>query len=453
MTTFGDRLRRLRKEAGLSQGQLAGQSLSPGYISLLEQGKRTPSEEVVQQLASRLGCSVSQLWSGEPSERERRIELEIAYARLAIEHGEADDARARLESLLSEPALPRRAQDELLLLLGLARERMLDRTGAGAIFQELLDRTLAGECHLPITLVGMVAVRVYLDGGDLNRAIACGEAALGAAEGRHLGGTDDYYRLAATVMAAYMGRGDFLSARLWGQRYLEQARSDGSLAGQAALYWNAAVLEEQVGRVDEALALCERALALTGDLGTIRDTTRLHLQMALLLLQDDPPQLRRSVELLEHAKETVLDLGGKVDVGTWHWLRSAAYLLQGDPEAAESQARQAVELVARGAPLEQSEIRMALADTLAAQGRRDEAVAELRTALSCLKEADPGRGTALSWRDLAERLAALDRPEEAMTAYRHALDGTGVRARNRALAARIRELAARCVVTTTTDTR
>ena len=61
MTEFGERLRQLRRAAGLSQTQLAGEDLSPSYVSLLETGKRQPSPDVVQTLALRLGCSADVL--------------------------------------------------------------------------------------------------------------------------------------------------------------------------------------------------------------------------------------------------------------------------------------------------------------------------------------------------------------------------------------------------------
>src|SRR5947209_17831060 len=95
MTTFGERLRALRRATGLSQTQLAGDGLSPSYVSLLESDRRRPSPAVAAQLAAKLGCSTSQLLDGEPSERERRVQLEIAYAELALRRGGTGDARDR----------------------------------------------------------------------------------------------------------------------------------------------------------------------------------------------------------------------------------------------------------------------------------------------------------------------------------------------------------------------
>src|SRR3954469_3701792 len=105
LTTFAERLRDQRRAAGMSQTQLAGDGISPSYVSLLESDRRRPSPGVAALLAAKLGCSTSQLLDGEPSERERRVQLELAYAELALRHDGATDAISRLRALLSEPEL------------------------------------------------------------------------------------------------------------------------------------------------------------------------------------------------------------------------------------------------------------------------------------------------------------------------------------------------------------
>src|SRR3954449_11275968 len=101
MTGFGERLKQARRQARLSQTQLAGDELSASYVSLLESGKRQPSTEVTRLIAKRLGCTVESLVGEHPDGDRRIVELEIAYAQLAINHGEAESARSRLLELIS----------------------------------------------------------------------------------------------------------------------------------------------------------------------------------------------------------------------------------------------------------------------------------------------------------------------------------------------------------------
>ncbi|MFN3802639.1 helix-turn-helix domain-containing protein [Belliella pelovolcani] len=59
---FGNRLKALRKEKGLSQEELALKSgLNRPYISGIEQGKRNVSLEVMEKLAEALGVGIGSL--------------------------------------------------------------------------------------------------------------------------------------------------------------------------------------------------------------------------------------------------------------------------------------------------------------------------------------------------------------------------------------------------------
>lgn len=63
MTLFGKRLRKLRKEKGISQNKLA-QKLgyrSNSYIADAESGEFIPSEEKLKKIAKALGVSFSQI--------------------------------------------------------------------------------------------------------------------------------------------------------------------------------------------------------------------------------------------------------------------------------------------------------------------------------------------------------------------------------------------------------
>ncbi|MDI5973364.1 helix-turn-helix transcriptional regulator [Streptomyces sp. SL13] len=56
---FGARLKQLRVERGLSQGALAGDGMSAGYLSRLERGQRQPTPRAVAHLTARLGVPAS----------------------------------------------------------------------------------------------------------------------------------------------------------------------------------------------------------------------------------------------------------------------------------------------------------------------------------------------------------------------------------------------------------
>ncbi|WP_153235741.1 helix-turn-helix domain-containing protein [Glaciimonas soli] len=60
--TFGQVLRRLRKEAGLSQEQLSFEAeIERNFVSLIERGVNQPTIRVIFKLAAALGTSPSQM--------------------------------------------------------------------------------------------------------------------------------------------------------------------------------------------------------------------------------------------------------------------------------------------------------------------------------------------------------------------------------------------------------
>lgn len=62
---IGANLRRCRKEAGLTQEQLAHlAALHPTYVSLLERGQRNPGFEIMVKLIGALGIEANDLHRG-----------------------------------------------------------------------------------------------------------------------------------------------------------------------------------------------------------------------------------------------------------------------------------------------------------------------------------------------------------------------------------------------------
>jgi transcriptional regulator with XRE-family HTH domain len=433
VVTFGERLRRLRREAGLSQGQLAGEGLSTSYISLLESGKRTPSPEVVRLLTARLGCSTTQLMEGRPSDRDQLISLELAYAKLAIEHGESADAKTRLERLLQQDGLPFKVKDEVALLLGTALERLGDHVAAVRVLRPVYERATTAQSEVSIILVALVLCRAYLDSGDLNRAAQAGEVALAAAREQKLNGTNEYFRLAATVMYAYTEIGDLIHARTWADSLISEAKEAGEVAGQAVLYWNSAVVAELEGRMGEALHLCEQAMGHLSELDNLRDYARVRLFTAEIMLTDDPPDVNRAGMILDAALSDLRDLGSRVDLGGWNRAKAIVNLLEGDFPAGEGLARQAIELLADSKPGELALAWMTLHDTLTPQGRLEEAADCRDHAYEDLASAKNGRVSSFLWRELGERFMEHGESDRAIDAYRRALTAAGVRDRSRAV--------------------
>lgn len=424
---FGERLRKVRLSAGISQVELAGTALSPSYISLLEAGKRQPSEDVVRQLSERLGCTVADLCDPVSREDAERAQLEINYARLAMANGEAADARTRLRALQPVVATDRWLTDEVSFLLAEAHAQLDDFPAAVEALLPVYERSLARTTHLPTTTVGLRLTRYYIESGDLASAIRVGEAGLRAMVDQGLEDTDEYLRAAATVMNAYFEIGDLAHAGAWGSQLIQRAERRGSLPGQAALYWNAALVAETQGRLTDALQLSQRAVALLSEQSPSRNLGRLYLVCASLIMRIDPLRVVESVALLDQALPLVKDHGSPLELAVWECNRAQAYLLVGDVAQAEDLARHAKASMAGHPGASLAEVTITLGDCLVKQGRLTEAAAEFRAAHRALTGGRLNRHAAALWRELGDRLAEVGDAELVVTAYRTALDAAGVR--------------------------
>lgn len=95
----GRRIRKFRQERGLSQSQLAGDRLTPAYISLLESGQRQPSSEALQHITDQLQVGLEELLTGRPPELEGQLEVQIQEAKRATDAGEYEVAGSALEKI------------------------------------------------------------------------------------------------------------------------------------------------------------------------------------------------------------------------------------------------------------------------------------------------------------------------------------------------------------------
>src|ERR1044072_3717516 len=94
LIAFGQRLRHLRKQRGLTLSHLGGRvHRAPSQLSLLENGRREPKLSLLKSLATALGVPVEELLRRQPPNR--RAQLEIA-----LEEAQRDPIHASL-------ALPR----------------------------------------------------------------------------------------------------------------------------------------------------------------------------------------------------------------------------------------------------------------------------------------------------------------------------------------------------------
>ncbi|MFB1081812.1 helix-turn-helix domain-containing protein [Jeotgalibacillus sp. JSM ZJ347] len=81
MGSLGERIRKLRKEKKMTLVDVAGDAMSKGMLSLIENSRSNPSMESLQHIASQLGVNVQLLLAEESSEEMKQKLVEIEEAR------------------------------------------------------------------------------------------------------------------------------------------------------------------------------------------------------------------------------------------------------------------------------------------------------------------------------------------------------------------------------------
>lgn len=426
MTDIGDRIRVLRIAAGLSQTALAGDAFSPSYISLIEGGRREPTDAALTVLASRLDTTTEYLRHGESGPSESKARLEIDYAKLALASGEATEARDRMLAL-DLAGIASVLHTDILMTLARAYEGLGDLEASIGVLEPLLGRLRSRGHHLDAATIATDLVISYLQAGDLHRSVDLGEQVINELEGAGLAGTDEHLRLGATILWAYVERGDILFATHRAAQLIEQADALGSQRGRGSVYWNAAIVAEE--RRDYALAqrYTSRALALIGESGSSRDIARLRMHYAWLLLRIEPAEPLAALEQIDMAAPALAVIGSEVDVAFGEIEGSRAYLMLGDPVRAEDSARHAIERLGAKPRLDTCSAHLVLGDALFARGDERAAADSYRWAADMLGMMAASRQSAAAWRELGDRFLAHGDVAEAARSFDRALREAGLR--------------------------
>ncbi|WP_225878143.1 helix-turn-helix domain-containing protein [Spongiactinospora rosea] len=423
----GQRIKTIRRQRGMSQAQLAHPELSDSYVSLIESGKRTPTPAVLELLAGKLDCSLSYLVNGVTAEQMEELELELGYARMALENGEVAEARRRYAALVADNDLAGLAQLRLDAEFGLARamEAGGDLDAAIATLNGL--RASAGEAMTPErhVEVAIALSRCYRERGDLSAAVqVCEQILMGSARPAW---TDELIELGATLLYAYHFRGDLLRATQFCAELFAAAELLGTPRAIVATCWNGALLAEATNQKEEALALAERALAIHSENGDPRNLARVRLAYTYLRFRIRPEEAESCREaLLRSQQELAGTSAGSADQARCERELGRVEFALGNYDQAIVHAQKAHDLVSDTINGLGAEPQLLLSGAYAVLGKRAEAHEAIDSAKRWLEKVTPARRAAQGWRTVAEVLGKLDDRPGSVAAYQRALTSVGL---------------------------
>jgi transcriptional regulator with XRE-family HTH domain len=420
----GLRIKTVRRQRGLSQAQLAHPELSDSYVSLIESGKRTPTPAVLELLAQKLDCSLSYLLNGVTAEQMEDIELALGYARLALENGEVSEARTRFAELLQNNNLTglTMLRQDTQFGLALAVEAAGDTAEAIAILTRLREEGVAPDRRIEIAIA---LCRAHRENEQLSEAVEIGEQIL-IREARPTW-TDLLVELGATLLGAYLQRGDLLRARQFAAELLNAAEVLGSPRSAVAANWNAAFAAFHLGFGDEAVMFAERAMAIQEEHGQPRNIARMRVALGQTRLRSRPQDAAVVRELQEKAYiELVQSSASLLDQANCRIELGKAEIIDGEFEAGIGHIIEGRSLVPPTVRSVGAEADLLLANAFASKGRFSEAEERMVAVREWLSGLPESRRLAGTWYAAAETLDQLGSADAAVEAYERALACAGL---------------------------
>ncbi|MBI4277249.1 MAG: tetratricopeptide repeat protein [Armatimonadetes bacterium] len=422
MSSLGQRIREARKQLGMTQAQLAEPDLTKGFISLVETGRARPSLKSLEQIAQRLGKSVSSfledgepaagrdlavvLKQGEAALRQRRWSEAVRTFQAAAEvTGDAPPAaRAALqvgwgEALLHQGQM-RHAQERLTEGLQQAREARAPEETARALRGLGLIELQHG--RLPQAIEHLRPAARALEEGRL--------------EARHLH--------ASTLIAlgrAYGRAGQQDEALGCVRQALDLLETTANLAALSRAYLDSGIALHANGQRERALVHLQRAVDVLELVESQHLLAGARQHMAVILLErgaidEALPHLYESLRLRER-------LGGTASPAATLIELARAHLARRDPARAESYVGEAmIHLKKEDEPATRARAQAVLGLIRRQQGKVAEAIMLLEKAARQLARLDLPLDLAGVYHDLGRIHADRDDQAKAAGAYRRALE-------------------------------
>jgi tetratricopeptide (TPR) repeat protein len=379
--TLGERVRTLRRSAGLTQTELAAGRFSKEYVSQIERGSTRPSRETLEWLAERLRTDPGYLERGISRRDEDAVERQLAEAEALLERHRYDEALAAFRGARTALA----AGDAPALAYRAARGEAWAHIRNGDLVDAMDALGHAADLTVGASftdaeraeVVFLVAV-VRVSESKIDEAIVLLDEALALAQGS----TDASDELRSDIhhwrARCHRWKRDWVAAEEDSERALELAEASDDRRRKADALFQASLVAQRQGRWARARRYAEQSRELFTSLGDHATAARLQNNIAGLEHLLGKPE--RALVLLDEAFATFVELDLMVDAGYVCSSRAAVYLDLGDAERAELQARQALVLLGEREDHlhEIGTARVALGRALADRGLLDEAERSIR---------------------------------------------------------------------------
>src|SRR5579859_2982496 len=281
LAQIGERIRKARTDAGLSQAQLGAPHFTRAYVSAIELGKVRPAMKSLEFLADKLGKPTSHfLEDAEAERRQLERELELRSTEALLSRQTAGQALERAQRLLDTSQSPAE-RCRLHLILGSAYNHLVQ--GSEALRElaaaERLQQAVSGATVLRIRYQTALAFR---HSGNSPQAIQLLRKLLKDLDEPEVRDQSLRLRVVKDLGVILIDSGDYQEANSYLQTALEWAQDIGDVSGLVSIYNSLGAAYRALGDLESATAYIQKALATSDAVQDLTATAVLHNTLAVI---------------------------------------------------------------------------------------------------------------------------------------------------------------------------
>src|SRR5258708_21592393 len=336
---IGDRIRKARTEAGLSQAQLGAPHFTRAYVSAIELGKVRPAMKSLEFLADKLGKPTSYFLEDEAAERRRQErELEIRSAEALLSRQTAAKAIERARPLLETSQSPAE-RCRLHLLLGTAHNHLVQGNDA---LRELASAERLQQSVSPATVLRIryQTALAFRQSGNAPHAITMLRQLLSDLDKSKVRDQPLRLRVVKDLGVILIDSGDFEEAKTYLLTALEWAQDIGDVSGLVSIYNALGYAYRALGDLDAATGYIQRALAVNEAVNDLTATALLHNVLAMIAAERG--RFQSSRDHVERAIQIARASGPAFNLPHYLCTKAELEFKAGDIDAAEKDAREAL---------------------------------------------------------------------------------------------------------------
>ncbi|MFC4766985.1 helix-turn-helix domain-containing protein [Effusibacillus consociatus] len=388
--TLGQKIRELRVQKGLTQGDLGGGKVTPSMISQIEADKANPSHRLLKWISDKLETPIEYFLTDMQLQSEKISSFRFAKA--LIEAGEPRQAIPILEQLADGQSLPM-YQQEIQRDLA-ACYRNIGRLDEAA---KMLEEVFSAALMRRETAVMVQALKemgwIERERHNYPLAIYHWNRANHLHEEMENANPFEWARLLQDLADLHNYLGEYTPARSAYEKAMALLSGTSDLKGIADVYLNLSRLYRAAGEYDSASEFAQHAFSINKSIQNIKLSVQIQETYAVLKAETGQPQ--EAIALLEECLEQYEKYGLRERIAPVHGAISNIYLKQRQLEQAKFHCQLALEKCLDDT--ERAALYRTWAKTAKEQGQIQEAMEAARRAIDFFSQAKLPRDLAYSY--------------------------------------------------------